>query len=105
MCSFRRSIYLPFLQVMQDEVNLKADEQIEVSHLTEGGEECFQALKDGADSKTKSYCCLVWVSKVIDEGAARTVAAEAEGPPAPTCLHHRAPGSCTDARPCAACIH
>jgi hypothetical protein len=50
---------------MQDEVNLKADEQIEVSHLTEGGEECFQALKDGADSKTKSYCCLVWVSKVI----------------------------------------
>merc|ERR1711865_776117 len=50
---------------MQTDVNTQAEEQIEVAHLREGGQSCFQALKDGADSKTKSYCCLVWVSKDI----------------------------------------
>ncbi|KAH9067346.1 hypothetical protein Ae201684P_021505 [Aphanomyces euteiches] len=47
---------------IQEEVNTKNDQRVEIREFTSTTKEMFAELQSGADSKKKTYCCVVWVA-------------------------------------------
>ncbi|OQR91567.1 tRNA pseudouridine synthase [Achlya hypogyna] len=58
---------------VQNRVNAANLDVVEVRELTGATKEGFAALQSGADSKRKTYCCVVWTSGVLTPARVATL--------------------------------